>query len=231
MKASFPVLASVALVAGTASAAHASIQYFNNAGGAFVWESSTFFSEFIPGTFLDITQPPSQSGAQTPFSIQSFSEPLFFSRQFVTTTLVADDASRISFARGPHQIMHPLPDIAGECDPAVALASGVMIDGDVPGAAWSDYADVNFRADMIDQSLIGGRSFVGVKLHMADGVHFGWIDLQDNGYNANPSFVPLAWAYETTPDTPLPAGVVPAPGTLSLLALTAAPLLARRRRR
>lgn len=69
-----------------------------------------------------------------------------------------------------------------------------------------------------------GPGFVGFFLDEGDGRHYGWAELTSINMDA----VTIArWAYETTPGVAAEVGV-PEPMTLSLLALGASGLLARR---
>ncbi len=56
--------------------------------------------------------------------------------------------------------------------------------------------------------------------------HYGWVQVVRTGFDLDA----LAWAYEDVPATPIAAGAVPEPGTLSLLALGAIGAISRRRR-
>jgi len=62
--------------------------------------------------------------------------------------------------------------------------------------------------------------------------HFGWmqVDWLGEGLTGGVDLDILAWGYETTPDTPIAAGAVPAPGGAAVLAL-AGVFAARRGRR
>ncbi|MBC7773633.1 MAG: hypothetical protein H7210_14150 [Pyrinomonadaceae bacterium] len=221
--------ATAALLAGCAGPAVGDVVYFDNSGGEFVWEESWFFGDFHHGTSLDITLPPSQSGEATPYSLQSYSEIYFTSGQLVTTSLTPDQPGNVTVARGPETFVNPGP-WSGNVDPAIAFAAGDPIGPAVPGGTWGANADVDWRSGIQDVSLIDGHAFIGVCLQLPDGPHYGWIDLVDNGYNAGRSFVALGWAWETTPNTALPAGTVPGPAALACFAVAGVSALRRRRR-
>lgn len=204
------------------------IIYHDNAAGRFFWQESYYLAGFHHGTSLDITLPPTQSGEVTSYSLQSYSEVYLTSGQTVTTSVAADGAGA-SVGQAPRIIVNSPGPYARFVDPATAYAADAGIGPTVPGGTWAAYADVNWRSGPTDVSLIGGHAFIGVRLNMPDGLHYGWVDLVDNGYYGAPSFSALGWAWETTPNTPLPAGAIPGPATLAGIA-TAVIALPRRRR-
>jgi len=209
--------------------AAADILHFDNSAGQFEWvESFVLNGNFMHGSSLDLTQGPSQSGEQTPMSLLAYTEIFFTSNQLVNTSIEPNDPSVMRIARNPEVLIDlgPNSDIVF---PVTTYALGVPIGPSVPNGSWAVSADVNYRSGAINVSLIGGRAFVGIRLQLADGIHYGWIDLLDQGYNTNPSFLPLAWAIETTPNTPIAAGVIPAPASIACLGVLS--LTAGRRRR
>jgi hypothetical protein len=77
----------------------------------------------------------------------------------------------------------------------------------------------------------GVPTYLGAQLTLGDGMHYGWIGvvMEHRPDSSSPETLDaFAWGYETTPDTPIIAGI-PEPGTLTLLALGAAALSFRRR--
>jgi hypothetical protein len=67
--------------------------------------------------------------------------------------------------------------------------------------------------------------YIGLSTVIDGETHYGWVQIQ---LEADDSSSPITglhvvdFAYESTPDTPITIGAVPAPGTLALLALGAA---------
>jgi hypothetical protein len=59
--------------------------------------------------------------------------------------------------------------------------------------------------------------------------HYGWVRVDIN--NAAGTFVVRDWAYEDSPGVGIPAGAIPEPGTLGMLAAGAVGVAALRRRR
>lgn len=74
----------------------------------------------------------------------------------------------------------------------------------------------------------GDRAYIGVRFDPGDGDHFGWIEVDRQGWDGYDLHV-HAWGYETTPGQPIPAGAVPEPGSLALLAFGFAAAVRRRR--
>lgn len=230
MRGSFQIGALLAALIGAGGgAAHADVLYFSNAAAVFTWEESYDVNfQFFHGTSLDIMLPASQTGELAPFGMQAYSETYFTSNQLVTTRITPDVAGNVTVARGP-DVLIPNGPWSGFVSPAISFASGALIGPDAGGGTWDVNADIDYRTGQITGSLINGRAFVGITLHMADGPHYGWIDLIDHGYNDLPSFVPVAWAWETTPHTPIAAGVVPGPSGVVIVAGGMAMLRRRRR--
>jgi hypothetical protein len=77
----------------------------------------------------------------------------------------------------------------------------------------------------------GVPTYLGAQITLGDGIHYGWIGVVMD-HRPDPTspetLDAFAWGYETTPDTPIIAGI-PEPATLTLLALGAAALSFRRR--
>jgi hypothetical protein len=218
-------LLAVALAAAPSSA---DIQYVDNSEGQFVWtESFHILADFHPGASLDLTLDASQSGAPTARSFSAYSETYLTSNELVTVNVQADPAANVRVARGETIFLNFGP-WSGNVYPAVTFTEGTPIGPDIGAGTWELEADIDYRSGQNSASLIGGRAFIGVSLELPDGVHYGWIDLQDNGYNANPSLVPLAWAWETEPGVPIPAGVIPAPASAMVLGAALIPLRRRR---
>jgi len=81
--------------------------------------------------------------------------------------------------------------------------------------------------------------YLGVRFAALDGIHYGWIrvhvplELLASGvsYFGHTAPFPVDWAYESTPNTPITAGVVPEPATWLLLVAAAAILAGWKMRR
>lgn len=76
----------------------------------------------------------------------------------------------------------------------------------------------------------GAAGYLGVRLALPTGTHFGWVYLSTTTEPTVPWTITVRdFAYESTPDLPIAAGAIPSPGWASLLA--AAGLITARRRR
>ena len=62
-------------------------------------------------------------------------------------------------------------------------------------------------------------AFAGIRLDVAGSLYYGWIHIQNFGGNWGQI---TDWAFQTSPNTPILAGAVPEPGTLSLLLVSGA---------
>jgi hypothetical protein len=62
----------------------------------------------------------------------------------------------------------------------------------------------------------GSPAFIGMRMQMADGVHYGWAQLSIEQTDRPRAFL-VDWAYETRPEFPIAAGVVPEPSVSALL--------------
>ena len=76
-------------------------------------------------------------------------------------------------------------------------------------------------------SYFSGRGSFGIEFEAADGLHYGYIDI-----DAGPGYAGMTlygWAYESTPNTPIITGSVPEPGRVTLLLAGLFSYLLRRR--
>jgi hypothetical protein len=131
--------------------------------------------------------------------------------------------------------------IVGSLQPAVpertstfvtALAAGELIDGSRGDFITANPGLLSGKDDGSPYGEFGGfptaTNYAGLRFDLADGTHYGWIEVQ--------SFLNeltlTRFGYESEPDVGIraAAGTVPEPGTLALLALGAAGVLAMRRR-
>lgn len=65
------------------------------------------------------------------------------------------------------------------------------------------------------EGLIG---YFGLQFYIDDNVHYGWIMMDFTDFGTAGGNI-VGWAYESNPDTPIMAGVIPEPGTLLLVLL------------
>ena len=71
------------------------------------------------------------------------------------------------------------------------------------------------------------NAFIGLQFQINNQTHYGWMEIYN--YPNVASGQVLAWAYESSPDTPIAAGAVPEPSTWALLAAGATFLFCRRK--
>lgn len=74
-------------------------------------------------------------------------------------------------------------------------------------------------------------AYVGVELSLSGGTSFGWLHFIDDPVSDPLSLTLVDYAYESTPNVGITAGVIPEPSVAALGALGLAGLLASRRRR
>jgi hypothetical protein len=78
-------------------------------------------------------------------------------------------------------------------------------------------------------SEFSGRSAIGIEFRAADGIHYGYLDI-----DAGPGYAGITlygWAYESQPGVPIFAGQVPEPSTSLFVGVATASILLRRRRK
>lgn len=84
-------------------------------------------------------------------------------------------------------------------------------------------------------NFLGQRGYLGVQFLIDGQVHYGWIDVDNDG--APPLGIPYyglkihGWAYETEPGKPIIAGAVPEPGVSLLFGMSLIGLAFHRHRR
>ena len=107
------------------------------------------------------------------------------------------------------------------------------------GRVWSDHAVTSTGGTggwyfyFAGEWPFGGGGYVGLYCDAVDGRHYGWANINSGGYSSTTLY---EFAFSTTPGQAVAAGggeviTVPEPLTLSLLAVGAAGLAARRRKR
>jgi hypothetical protein len=119
--------------------------------------------------------------------------------------------------------------ISGTPDSSLEWISGRYVSGAVgewssPGTEWS--------------GLLGetDEAYLGIDFDVGESTHYGWIHVTLGEVNPDYGFkdpITASWAYESTPDTPIVAGVIPEPSTgiLTMVGSVGLLLHARSRRR
>ena len=201
----------------------AAVIVHDNSAREFVWTIGLRFTDHseLPGNFLDITQPPSQSGERLPGTFSYWIRPSYTSSD-----------PGILFFQG-----EPGAQTARTSDWVELLWNNMMI-GVKPTREYfygehvmqpDNWLSVSTYYYLLPHSfsLAGGTpaisvaAYLGVRTQVAGRWHYGWILFTEY-------LTPAMWAYETTPDTPIEIPI-PAPGSACIL-LAGSLLITRRRR-
>lgn len=205
-----------------AGVSEAAVVVYDNSGGEFEWKLGVKFPNGDVdslGTFLDITQPPSQSTEQRPGSFgkwfrwnHSSSEPA----RSVIQGVQSNDAEQVP------TIKQTLIWNGMTIKP-ITIRQYAAGESTSPSHGW-EWGATYFYHLPFTPSFEGGTpaidtlSYLGARVKKNGKYHYGWILFQDYS-------TPIAWAYETTPDTMI---TIPAPFLAGVCGLL---LLACHRRR
>ena len=217
--------AALVMCAGLSGSAWGSLMVFDNPGGQFAWTRS--FNLGGPGSSrgqgLDITQPSTQSGAPSEYTLLNH----------VTTPLTSSSMGSLSIWREGENAL-----VANDGEMVTVMLFGLPTStfrlprlyqaGQFvgPSAEFGFSATVGYTSFPTGSvPLIGETGVVGVRLMMDGAAHYGWIHVL---WGSPGSYRPLMWAYETEANTPALV-TVPAPGAAALLGFGA--LAGGRRRR
>ncbi|MBL0922398.1 MAG: hypothetical protein IBJ10_09765 [Phycisphaerales bacterium] len=210
------VVASLAVIASAAfgSGACAGVVKFQNVGEQFDWRC-ILDGNASQATWLDITQPASQSGAASAvaFAVTRFTG---FSTPHFNEDRIAGVTADARIVRRPSAIA--LMDEEGVVNSFGFARSFAPGKGVGPSLAFHQTAHVavtNFyTSPFIERTLPTG--YVGVSVLLQDGVHYGWIHLEaaENALGLFEEYNVLGWAYETQPGVAI---VVPGPGAAGLV--------------
>lgn len=162
---------------------------------------------------------------------------LGYNFQFVGLRTEAANRSIIRLAGGPNigGSLTPI-ELGYSISPALApagfgpleWASSDYLGGFVsPGE--NAFQTIVFVVSNGSASHFNGRGSIGVEFEAADGLHYGYIDI-----DAGPGYAGITlygWAYESTPNTPIVAGSVPESGRAGLLMASFVFYSLRRRRK
>ena len=225
------------LLAAPVPAVNAAPVVFDNTDARFAWPTEVVGDSGTsprPGAGLDVTrgpgeQPTGSSGGGRGtfwFSQSSFSTcslRLCWQHNFWSITTRGPAALAVDRAPGSTPPPHP-----------VALSSTGVVG---PDHHFHDHALA--REAHFSPAFGGGvtrhfpdHGFVGTRVTLDDGVHYGFIELQLDWANATHTARPLRWGYESEAGVPFPmSAVVPEPAAAAVLAGCATALSARRPRR
>ncbi len=218
--------AAVVMCAGLSGSAWGSLMVFDNPGGQFAWTRS--FNIGGPGSSrgqgLDITQPSTQSGAPSDYTLLNHVSTPLTSTSVGSISIqsegqnarVANDGELVTVTLfGLPAATFRLPHLYQEGQ-SVGPSAGFGF-----GATVGYYT---FATGTVP--LFGETGVVGVRLMIDGAAHYGWIHVL---WDLPGSYRPLMWAYETEANTPALV-TVPAPGAaVGLLGVGAIAGVRRRR--
>jgi len=200
------MIAGAALVAATGASSSAAVVVYDNTAGEFKWWSGIHFTDHSErdGTFLDITQPPSQTGERRPGTLGKWYRPNETSsnpaiRQFAGEAGVeTPQTDEGVFLWWNDQWIKPR--ITREYLP------GELITTEANWEQRSNYFyHLPFSGEFSEGTpAISELAYIAVRTKLSDRWHYGWILFADY-------MTPLKWAYETEPDVLIQVPV-PAPG-------------------
>jgi hypothetical protein len=204
-----PILIAAALACGAAALADPIV--FDNSGGTFVWE--LYWPDFEQdGAYFLLDEPPTQDGGYDINGLRQYFDPGDLSPRFrellITTRTFGKPDSTARVVQDSEPIIL-LDEDGAEIEFYFAT---VLLPGDSvgPGQNFATFGQLgawNWSADPDSIHVIPQNSYVGVSILEDDGVHYGWVRLWLEYREDFPSvpdlFHPVAWGYETEPDTPI----------------------------
>lgn len=222
----------LAAVPGPRAAAELIVQ--SNAGGSFIWRPTHTPSPGFPGgtqagNAFDPTLPASSNPTAGATSLTATSGTGGTSSTYVDAFFSAGPSIRI--ARGITPVTIPgIPQV--QQLRAAVFTPGQSVGPANAGAEWAGAASYSYSRPTLAGPQLGQSPFIGIRLELATGVHYGWIELdwRSVSYPSGLSigaYQPVRWAYESVPNVP---ALVPAPGAGALLGAAGIVALRRRRR-
>ncbi len=178
---------------------------YDNSAGTFFWQLSIRDVDGTPypGTFLDITQPPTQSGEQRPGSLGKWYSPNQASDEPALRYL--EGQTGLQTARTTDLVVLDWNNTHGATRPTRNYEPGERVtESDNWNTASIYFVHLPFSYSLEEGTpLIGDPSYLGVRVKMADNQwHYGWIYFTDYAW-------PTMWAYETEANVPIQ---IPVPG-------------------
>jgi hypothetical protein len=213
-------------VALFATAARAEVVVFDNTDGTFDWRLGTIDIDgtFYPGTFLDITKSAAeQTGERRAGTIGQWYRPNNASDAPAIRSLIGEDGVRTAKTTDTVRItwndqfffVKPTRDYApGE---SVSVSDNWKLESTY---FWHLPFSISLK---VGSPAIGNPAYVGVRVKMPDDQwRYGWILFSEYQF-------PMAWAYETEPNTPIQIPV-PAPAGAAMCLATGVMMSLRRQR-
>lgn len=212
--------------------ARAQVVEFTNAGQQFVWLIHDLFDSQVLVQALDPTAGPDQGGEPLDRGV-SYGRYLAESKgQLIdqSDVLIGGSAlglglDRVVFAPVPYNLLIRLPRL---------YQLGESIGPDTLFIPAPERLSLMFESPFIEPGLVAladlgefvvaddlllfarAHGVIGIEMSLANGVHYGWIEVlatfdADGGFDR---YVPLRWAYNTQPGTPIEAPISFCPADL-----------------
>jgi hypothetical protein len=207
----------------TATIARSDIVVFDNSDGTFFWEQG--YVGYSTGTFLDITQPATQSGERLPNTFGSWFSVGEGTPHWNIASIRGDGPARV-VAEDEPTVLIDETGTAQDFYFVRELGIGDIVAPDMNFATRPPTFVGNSYTNPDTYVPIDLPAYIGVSFEIDSATHYGWILVEWANNDYDHPVRPLAWAYETDANTPIR---IPGPGGLTLLGLAA--VLGPRRRR
>ncbi|MCC6425215.1 MAG: hypothetical protein IT435_00205 [Phycisphaerales bacterium] len=187
------------MLASATSVSNAAVVVYDNSAGTFWWYSGVrpFGDPETPGSFLDITQPPTQTGERRPGTMGKWYRPNNASNEPGTRFLDAETGVQTARTNNwvdiywKDAIFQAMPTRDYEPTEIVTAADNWR---DQSTYFWHHPWDATFD---VGTPGIGKDAYLGVRVKMTDNQwHYGWIHYLNY-------MTPVAWAYETEANVPI----------------------------
>ncbi|MCC6425207.1 MAG: hypothetical protein IT435_00165 [Phycisphaerales bacterium] len=202
----------LAMLAAASQPSWGAVTVYDNSDGTFFWKLSIRDVDGTPypGTFLDITQPPTQSGARRPGTLGKWYYPNQSSDEPAIRNLIGETG--VQTARTTDLVTFPWDDIHIQTRPIRDYDPGERVEA---SANWHVGAPYFFHLPFsysFEEGTPGIKdpTYVGIRVKLADNQwHYGWIYFTEYQW-------PMMWAYETEPNVPIQVPI-PEPTGASLI--------------
>lgn len=204
-----------------ASSAGANLITFDNSSLTYRWQMHVI--SFTQGNYLDVLQGPAQSGQSTPTSVRWEEFPLQTSSSITSMDLATNTGARL--AQGTQVFQCQINQNLQEYTAVKAFTGGSTIGA---GEDWQQFTAMGAHGFGPKWFFLDDGGTLGVKLDVGGQTHFGFITIAKvpDAAMQNYEYQPIAWGYETQPNTPV---TVPTPGSVVLIGAAGVLALVRRR--
>ena len=165
---------------------------------------------------------PGPRTADLDLNFDGFIDFVLFTEELVFRVIPESGNAVLAWERPPPDMSaYTLRLAGGEVIGSDPLSESVWREASSTFSAWNNLGGLGF---WLPPDVTG---YFGVQFQIDDSSHYGWVYL-DNSWGAAGGGMIYGWAYETTPYTPITAGAVPEPATISLFCMGSLLLLIRR---